>query len=365
MLLKDLIQHLENWAPPAYQESYDNSGLLTGSPSQEITGVLVSLDCIENVLDEAIEKGCNVVVAHHPIVFKGLKRFTGKNYVERTIIKAIKNDIAIYAIHTNLDNIDTGVNLKIAEKLGLENFKILAPKSDQLLKLTVFVPTPHTGQLLDALYAAGAGEIGEYSNCSFRTEGKGTFKASQRANPTIGSRGVYEEVEENRIEVIFPKHIKGKVLTAMKKGHVYEEVAYYLSTLENQFQNVGSGLIGSLNEPIETKEFLNTIKTKLGVEVIKYTDIVKEKISKVAVCGGAGGFLLPQAKAQRADIFITSDYKYHEYFDADGNIVIADIGHYESEQHTKELIRDEILKKFTTFATYLSEVKTNPVNYLY
>jgi dinuclear metal center YbgI/SA1388 family protein len=365
MRIADLINFLENWAPLSYQESYDNSGLITGNVNDEITGVLVSLDCIENVVEEAIEKKCNVIVAHHPIVFRGLKKITGKNYVERTIIKAIKNDIAIYAIHTNLDNIKGGVNYKIAEKLGLKNIRILAEKNDQLMKLTVFVPTPQTGQLLDALYAAGAGEIGNYSNCSFRTEGKGTFKANQQASPAIGKRGLYEEVNENRIEVIFPAYLKNKVLNGMREGHIYEEIAYYLSVLENPLQTVGSGIIGEVEEEIEPMQFLQNAKENLNVTVIKYTDLIKPGIKKVAVCGGAGGFLLPMAISQKADIFITADYKYHEYFDADGKIIIADVGHYESEQFTKELIRDEILKKFTTFATYLSEVKTNPINYLY
>ncbi|WP_304235683.1 Nif3-like dinuclear metal center hexameric protein [Jiulongibacter sediminis] len=365
MRLADLTNFLESWAPLSYQESYDNAGLITGNPNDEITGVLVSLDCIENVIQEAIEKKCNVIIAHHPIVFKGLKKITGKTYVERTIIQAIKNDIAIYAIHTNLDNIKGGVNFKIAEKLGLQNPRILAEKTDQLMKLTVFVPTPQTGPLLDALYAAGAGDIGNYSNCSFRTEGKGTFKANQQADPTIGKRGTYEEVNENRIEVIFPAHLKNKVLDGMREGHIYEEIAYYLSVLENPLQTVGSGIFGELEQELETMKFLQKVKENLKVSVIKYTDPIKSKIKKVAVCGGAGGFLLPNAIGQKADIFITADYKYHEYFDADGKIIIADIGHYESEQFTKELIRDEILKKFTTFATYLSEAKTNPINYLF
>lgn len=364
MILKELLNYLESWAPPAYQESYDNSGLITGDEPSEIKGVLVSLDCIESVVDEAIEKNCNVIIAHHPIVFKGLKSLTGKTYVERTIIKAIKNDISIYAIHTNLDSVQTGVNGRIAERLGLMNCQILAPKKEALTKLTVFVPTQHTGKLLDALYEAGAGDIGNYTNCSFRTTGKGTFKANENANPTIGSRGVYEEVDESRIEVIFPKHIQNQVLRGMRKGHVYEEIAFYLTPLANTFQDVGSGMIGQLPEPMESVEFLKFLKEKMQTEVVKYTDLVKDKIQMVALCGGSGGFLLPYAKRASADIFITADYKYHEYFDADNQLIIADIGHYESEQFTKELIRDAILKKFTNFATYLSEVKTNPVHYL-
>ncbi|MCL4164420.1 UNVERIFIED_CONTAM: hypothetical protein GTU68_033483 [Idotea baltica] len=365
MLIKELVDYLECIAPLEYQESYDNSGLIVGDKNDKITNVLVCLDSTESVIDEAIEKNCNIIIAHHPIIFKGLKKLTGKNYIERTIIKAIKNNIAIYAYHTNLDNITGGVSFKMAEKLKLQNVQILAPKSELLLKLTVFVPKSNTGQLLDALYSAGAGEIGNYSNCSFRTIGKGTFRANDFAHPVIGKRGVYEEMEESRIEVIFPKQLKNRVMRAMKAGHPYEEVSYFLHELVNDLQTVGSGAIGVLEKPMPSKEFLSFLKINMAVSVIKHTNILSETIQTVALCGGSGGFLLNNAIASQADIFITSDYKYHEYFDANGKIIIADIGHYESEQFTKELIRDEILKKFTTFATYLSQVQTNPINYFY
>jgi dinuclear metal center YbgI/SA1388 family protein len=365
MKIEELTNYLEELAPLHYQESYDNSGLIVGNEKVEITNVLISLDCIENVIDEAIEKKCNLIIAHHPIIFKGLKKITGKNYIERTIIKAIKHDIAIYAIHTNLDNVTGGVNFKIAERLGLEKVQILSPKGQQLMKLTVFTPTQKTGQMLDALYAGGAGEIGNYANCSFRTVGKGTFKPNELATPKTGQRGRYEEVEESRIEVIFPSYLKSVVLTAMKNGHVYEEVSYHLHELVNTNQTVGSGALGFLNKPMPTTDFLALLKQNMQVSVIKHTALIKDEIKTVAVCGGSGGFLLNKAMSVGADIFITSDYKYHEYFDADSKIIIADIGHYESEQFTKELIRDVILKKMTNFATYLSEAKTNPVDYYY
>lgn len=365
MLIKELVSYLEQLAPLAYQESYDNSGLIVGDSNAEITNVLISLDCIESVVDEAIQKNCNLILAHHPIVFKGLKKIVGKSYVERTVIKAIKNDIALYAIHTNLDNIAGGVNFKISEKLGLQNIQILSPKSDSLMKLTIFVPVENSGVLLDALYAAGAGDIGNYSNCSFRTVGKGTFKANEDAKPHIGKRGVYEEVDESRIEVVFPSYRKNQILRAMKEGHVYEEIAYYLQELVNTNQEVGSGAIGTLTDKLPALEFLQLIQKQMNLQVIKYTDLVHREIKTVAVCGGSGSFLLNEAIRAKADIFITSDFKYHEYFDAEGKIIIADIGHYESEQFTKELIRDALLKKITTFATYLSEAKTNPVNYFY
>lgn len=366
MRIKDLTAYLEKLAPLSYQESYDNAGLIVGNPNEIITGVLVCLDSTEDVVEEAIQRGCNIIVAHHPIVFKGLKKFTGKNYVERTIIKAIKNDIAIYATHTNLDNIVNGVSFKIAQLLGLQQVRILAPKADLLMKLVVFVPVDNTGQLLDALYAAGAGEIGNYSQCSFRVEGKGTFKPNAQANPVIGQTGgAMEEVEENRIEVIFPAYLKNQILAAMRKGHVYEEVAYYLNMLSNENQEVGSGAVGILPQEMAETDFLAYLKQNMKVSVIRHTSLLNKPIRKVAVCGGAGSFLLGDAIRAGADIFITADYKYHEFFDAENRIIIADIGHYESEQFTKELLKDYICKKFTNFAVHLSETPTNPVKYYY
>ncbi len=365
MKLREICHYLESYAQPSLQESYDNSGLLVGDPETEISGAVISLDVTEDVIQEAIDKKYNLVIAHHPIIFKGLKKITGKTYVERTVIKAIKNDIAIYAIHTNLDNVVNGVNAKIAEKLGLIKAKILAPKIGLLMKLVVFVPVEHTGKLLDSLYVAGAGDIGNYSNCSFRVAGKGTFKGNLNSNPNLGQIGVYEEVDENRVEVIFPSYLKNKILSGMRAGHIYEEIAYYLTETENEFQDVGAGMVGELKQPISEPEFLAFLKETMKLDVIRHTLLLNKNIGRIAVCGGSGGFLLKDAINQRADVFITSDYKYHEFFDAEGKIIIADIGHFESEQFTKDLIQDIISKKFPNFASCLSEVKTNPVNYYY
>jgi dinuclear metal center YbgI/SA1388 family protein len=363
--IKDIIAHLESIAPSAYQESYDNSGLIVGDANEECRGVLICLDSTEAIVEEAKKKGCNLIVAHHPIVFKGLKRFNGKNYVERTVINAIKNDIAIYAIHTNLDNMyHQGVNAMIAEKLGLKNTKILAPKAQILSKLVVFCPIENSEMVLDALYKAGAGQIGAYKNCSFRSEGTGTFTPQENANPYIGTLNNAEEVKENRLEVIFPSYLSGKIIQSLKNAHPYEEVAYYLSNIENTNQEVGSGMIGELSESIETIAFLKEIKEKMKCGVVRYTKPTKEKVKKIAVCGGAGGFLLGAAIGQGADVFVTADYKYHEFFDADEKIVIADIGHFESEQYTIQLIFSIISKKYTNFAVYLTDENTNPVNYL-
>ncbi|WP_215222939.1 Nif3-like dinuclear metal center hexameric protein [Echinicola shivajiensis] len=363
-LIRDVVSFLESIAPPSYQESYDNAQLITGNPSEEVKGILCTLDVTEEVVEEAISLGCNLIVAHHPIVFKGLKSLTGKNYVERTVLKAIKNDIAIFAIHTNLDHIHTGVNKKICDKIGLTNTKILSPKKGLLMKLTAFVPLENTNEVLEALYSAGAGSIGEYSKCSFRSQGTGTFLPSDKANPSIGETGKAESVEENRIELIFPSHLQRKVLAALKSSHPYEEVAYYLQQIENEFQEVGAGMLGELESPMDEKEFLLHLKTSMGLNIIKHTHLRNKPIQKVAVCGGAGIFLLGAAKAAKTDIFITSDIKYHEFFDAENQIVITDIGHYESEIHTKELLLDILSQNFSNIALYLTKVITNPITYI-
>jgi dinuclear metal center YbgI/SA1388 family protein len=361
--IRQLTAYLETLAPLAYQESYDNAGLIVGDPTTEITGVLVSLDATEVVVDEAIAKGCNVIVAHHPIVFKGLKKLNGKNYVERTVIKAIKNDVAIYATHTNLDSVQGGVNYKIADKLGLQNVQILAPKAQVLSKLVTFTPTADTQRVLDALHEAGAGNVGNYKNCSFRTAGTGAYQATGQANPAIGEIGEYHQEPEDRIEVIFPTHKQAVILAALRKAHPYEEVAYDVYSLDNQNQEVGSGAVGDLPEPLDGHAWLTYLKEKMDLSLIRHTVLLDRPVRRIAVCGGAGSFLLNDALRAGADVFVTADYKYHEFFDADGRIVICDVGHYESEVFTKELISQHLAKKFTTFAVILSETGTNPVRY--
>ncbi|HLT08783.1 MAG TPA: Nif3-like dinuclear metal center hexameric protein [Cyclobacteriaceae bacterium] len=362
--IRDIVSALETLAPPSYQESYDNAQLITGNLSDPVNGILCTLDVTEDVVQEAMDLNCNLIVAHHPIVFKGLKSLTGKNYVERTVIKAIKNDIAIYAIHTNLDHVQHGVNKKICDKIGLVNTRILAPKPSLLMKLTTFVPLEHTDAVLAALDQAGAGKIGNYSSCSFQVAGTGTFLPSADAHPAIGKRGELERVAENRIEVIFPAYLKNKVLRVLKAKHPYEEVAYYLHHLENENQEVGAGMLGELEQAMEEREFLHYLKEKMDLQVIKHTPLLKKKIKRVAVCGGAGIFLLPTAKRFQADIFITADVKYHEYFDAENQIVIADIGHYESEIHTKELLMEFLSQNFSNIALYLTKIVTNPITYI-
>lgn len=363
MLINDIIRVLENRAHPALQESYDNAGLLTGNPTWECKGILCTLDATEEVVTEAKSRGCNLVVAHHPIIFGGLKKITGKNYVERTIIAAIKNDVAIYAIHTNLDNVIDGVNQQIADRLGLINRKILLPKPGQLVKLYAFVPQEHAEKVRTALFSAGAGNIGNYSEASFNMDGTGTFKGSENTRPFVGEPGKRHEEKEVKVEVILPVYLQQQVVAALLAAHPYEEVAYDLVQLSNDFQSVGSGLIGELPEELEEKGFLHMLKTSFELEIIRHTPFLGRKLRKVAVCGGAGSFLTGRAIAAGADVYVTADLKYHEFFDADGRILLADIGHWESEQFTSELLIDILQAKFPTFAVLKSGVKTNPVNY--
>lgn len=363
MKLKEITHYLECIAPLSYQEAYDNSGLIVGQPDDEVSKALISLDCTEAVVDEAIAKGCNLIISHHPIVFKGLKRFNNKNYVERTVIKAIKNNIALYAIHTNLDNVTGGVSSKIADKLGLVDQAILSPKSGLLKKLVVYVPRANVEEVRQALFDAGAGSIGDYDQCSYNTAGYGTFRPMDGAKPAIGEIGVQERVEETKIEVVFSAPTERTIVVAMLAAHPYEEVAYHIVTLDNNLQQVGSGVIGNLTQPMDAVGILPYLKEKLKLNVIRHTALLDRPIKRIAVCGGAGGFLLNEAKRSGADIFVTADHKYHEFFDAEEDLIIADIGHFESEQFTQELLLEIIQKKFVNFAVLLTEIDTNPIKY--
>jgi len=361
--IKDLTRFLESIAPLAYQESYDNSGLLVGNPDTEITGVLISLDCTEEIVREAVEKKCNLIVSHHPIVFKGLKKLTGSNYVERTVMAAINNDVALYAIHTNLDNVLPGVNRKLAEKIGLADLKILDQKLDTLTKLVTFTPKENREDILAAMHKAGAGNIGDYNSCSFRVTGTGRFVPGKNADPHIGKIGKLEEVEEERIEVIFPTYLKSGIIDALTAAHPYEEVAYYLTSLQNANQETGSGMIGTFKEPMPEEQFLEHLKQIFGLKVLRHTKLLGKPVKTVAVCGGSGSFLTRKAISKKVDVFVTSDIKYHEYFDAENKIILADIGHYESEIATTELLQQFISEKFTTFAVNLTTNTTNPILY--
>lgn len=365
MKIEEIISGLESFANPVYQETYDNAGLLTGNGATTCTGILTTLDATESVIQEAISHRCNLVVAHHPIIFGGLKKINGKNYVEKSVIAAIKNDIAIYAIHTNLDNIIQGVNGKIADMLGLVNRSVISPKSDILKKLFTFAPEAHVEMVRDALFDAGAGHIGNYTEASFNAEGMGSFKAGKGANPFVGEHGKRHFEKETKIEVIFPAYRQAAIISALLKTHPYEEVAFDIVELANSHPGIGSGLIGELAAPVDEKAFLARIKDIFRVPVIRHTRLTGRLASRIAVCGGAGSFLISRALALKADFYITSDVKYHEFFDANDQLVVADIGHFESEQYTIDLLYDILREKFPNFAVLKSGTGTNPVNYYF
>ena len=363
MQVKDIIKAMEEWAPPSYQESYDNSGLICGTQDQEVSKVICSLDCTEAVVEEAIEKGANVIIAHHPIVFKGLTSLTGKNYVERTIIKAIKHDIAIYACHTNLDASSTGVNKMIGERLGLIDLEILSPKKGILNKLVVYVPSESLEKVRIALFDAGAGQIGAYDHCSFSSEGNGTFRGLEDSTPFVGEKGKDHIEPEHRLEVVLEGHMLSKAVAALQKNHPYEEVAYDIIPLQNKHHQVGSGMIGNLKEEISIVELLKALSQAFHCKVLKYTGGNERMVKRIAYCGGSGSFLINDSIKSGADVFITGDIKYHQFFDAEDHLAIIDIGHFEFEQFTPDLIQSFLAKNFPTFAVLLSGEKTNPVHY--
>ena len=364
MKLRELTDYLEAFAPLAYQEGYDNAGLICGNHDMEISAALICLDSTEAVIDEAIEQGCNLVIAHHPIVFSGIKKLNGKNYVERVLIKAIRNNIAIYAAHTNLDNVHNGVNAKIAEKLGLVNCRVLVPQKGLLKKLVTFCPENKAGEVRSALFAAGAGTIGNYDECSFNTTGTGTFRAGEGSDPYVGEKGKQHQEKEVKIEAIYPQHIESQLVRALLKAHPYEEAAYDLISISNTHNRVGAGLVGELPAEVPEMDFLRQLKSSMRADCVRYTALKDKKVKKVAICGGSGSFLLGDAIRSQADVFVTADFKYHQFFDAENRIVIADIGHYETEQFTMELFYEVLKKKFTTFALLISKINTNPIKYL-
>jgi dinuclear metal center YbgI/SA1388 family protein len=354
---------LEELAPLAQAEDFDNVGLLVGDKNTEVKGILVTLDTLENVLDEAIQKNCNLIISFHPIIFSGLKKITGKNYVERVVMKALKNNICIYAIHTALDNSPNGVNAKICEVLGIKSPQILLPKKNTLKKLTTYVPLLELEQVKNALFKEGAGEIGNYSECSFSTEGEGTYKANEAANPTLGEKGKRHTENEALLSVIFQKNREHAILSSLFKNHPYEEVAYEVTTLDNTNQTLGMGMIGFLTKPMEEHEFLAFLKKVMKTGVVRHSALLGKPVQKVAVLGGSGAFAIEAAKAAGADIFITADVKYHQFYEAEGQVIIADIGHFETEQFTKNLLVDYLTKKIPNFAVRLSESITNPIKY--
>ena len=363
MKVSDIAFFLESLAPPTLQEHYDNAGLIVGNGTWDCRGILCSLDATEEVISEAIAKSCNLVVAHHPIVFGGIKKLNGKNYVEKAVITAVKNDVAIYAIHTNLDNVINGVNGKIAAVIGLQKTSILLQKENTLKKLFTFAPVAHSEQVRNAIFRAGGGNIGNYSECSFNVEGTGTFLAGEGTDPYVGNIGQQHREIETKIEVVFPSWLETPIVTALRSAHPYEEVAYDIVNVSNNHEKVGSGLIGELPKPVEEIQFLGQLRERFKLKVIRHTSLLNKPVKRVALCGGAGSFLVPKALNAGADVYITADMKYHEFFDANGRMVIADIGHFESEQFTIDLLAEILEQKFPNFAVLKTKTQTNPVHY--
>ncbi|MGM0528883.1 MAG: Nif3-like dinuclear metal center hexameric protein [Bacteroidota bacterium] len=363
MKLKELVEYLESQVPPAFQESYDNSGIQIGEPDSIVESALLSLDITREVIDEASKKGCQVIISHHPLIFHPLKSITGKTDVEKIIIKAIRNNIAIYSMHTNLDIIRGGVSYRMAEKIKLRDIQVLAPLDNKLLKLVVFVPLSHEEKVRDAIFNAGAGNIGNYDRCSYNISGRGTYRAGPGSEPFAGERGKEHTEEEIRIETVLPGHLEKKVIRAMIDSHPYEEVAYDLYRIENKVPGAGLGCVGVMPESITDHDLIERLGEIFKAKGIRHTTLHGKKISKVAVLGGSGDAFINRAVSSGADAFITADIKYHSYFQAGDDLLLVDIGHYESEKPATEILHELITKKFPKFAIQFSEVNTNPVNY--
>jgi dinuclear metal center YbgI/SA1388 family protein len=364
MNLSEITSYLNSEIPLSLQESYDNCGLLVGNANSEITGVMICLDITEEVIDEAIEKKCNLIISHHPLIFSGIKSLTGRTYTERIVIRTLKENIAVFALHTNLDNHFEGVNDFLCRKLGILNAEILRPIQGKLRKLVTFCPLSYASLVREAIFNAGAGQIGNYDSCSYNSTGEGTFRALAGSTPFVGEQGELHTEPEMRIETIFPVFLENDVITALKQAHPYEEVAFDIYPLTNIHHRIGAGMIGTLPQEINAEEFLINVKKNLQIGCIRHTNIKNKKVQRIAVCGGSGSFLINDAIACNADIYMTGDIKYHDFFIPENRMILADIGHFESEQFTKELIYTLLKKKFTTFALFISGTNTNPVNYL-
>ncbi len=364
MKLSDLCSYLDSAVPLSFQEGYDNSGLQVGLPEKEITSALLTLDVTEYVLDEAIKKGCDLIVSHHPVIFSSIKKITGKTTTDRILIRAIKNDIAIYSSHTNLDMLDIGVSRKMAHKIGLKNVRVLQSLKNRLIKLVTFVPEDHLDKVREAVFNAGAGVIGNYDHCGFIVAGTGSFRAGEGTNPFAGEKGRLHFEKEVRFETILFLYLKEKVIKALLDTHPYEEVAYDIYPLDNDNIDFGLGCIGDLQEPVSENEFLSLVSSVFGSYGIRYSRLTGHHVKKVALCGGSGASLLNDAFSCRADAFVTSDIKYHTFFEADNRILLVDCGHFETEKFSTEILYDLIIKKFPKFAVRFSETNTNPINYL-
>ena len=362
--IKDICSCIEEFAPLSWQESWDNCGLLVGSPQQAVGKILLTVDVTEAVVAEAIDVQAQMIVSHHPLILSGIKQLTGSTDAQRAVMLAIKNDIAIYAAHTNIDTAPGGVSYRMAAKIGLTNLQVLSPQSSGLQKLVAYIPASHFEQVRQTVFEAGAGHIGNYDSCGYSVEGQGTFRALDGANPFVGQKGTLHTESEIRFETVFPSHLSRQVVTALIGSHPYEEPAYDIYALKNTDIRAGLGVVGVLPTAMSESDFLNMLKKLFQSPVIRHTNLKGKKILKVALCGGSGSSLLPNAVCSKADVFVTADFKYHQFADAEQDILVADIGHFESEQFTKEIFHEVLMKNFSNFAVHFSKIKTNPINYL-
>jgi dinuclear metal center YbgI/SA1388 family protein len=363
MKIREILAELNNFAPLSLQENFDNAGLNVGNVEDDIKGVLICMDVVPEVVEEAIENNCNLIISHHPLIFNKLTKISGENYVERALIMAIKNDIAIYCGHTNFDSHKFGVSFKMTEKLGLINTRILDPKPEMMRKMAVFVPTEYADIVRNSMFEAGAGNIGHYDCCSFNVNGSGSFRADAHANPFVGKIGECHFEQETKIEVVYPVFIENKIINAMLTTHPYEEVAYDIFKSETKCDIAGLGMYGELEKECSEIDLLNEIKEKFNLKNIRYSKLLNRKIKKIAVCGGSGALLIKKAKQNDCQVFMTADLKYHDYFQAENNILLIDIGHYESEIFVQEIFFDIIYRKNINFGVRISNINTNPINY--
>ncbi|MBK9390625.1 MAG: Nif3-like dinuclear metal center hexameric protein [Bacteroidetes bacterium] len=364
MKLKEITGYLDSSIPLSYQEDYDNSGLQVGDPDREVNSALIALDVTDEIIEEAVDSGCDLIISHHPLIFSGIKRLSGRNFTEKLVIKAVKGDIAVYSAHTNLDIFNGGVSRKMAEKLNLQNVKVLSPLKGKLLKLVTYIPENYLDAVRESVFEAGAGVIGNYDYCGFVTHGTGSYRGNESTNPFAGEKGKLHFEKEIRFETILLSHLRGRVIRALLDSHPYEEVAYDIYSLENNNVDIGLGCTGELNDAAGEKEFLELVRNIFGSKGLRHSKLTGKSIKKIALCGGSGASLLREAISSGADAYITGDIKYHNYFDAESKVLLVDAGHYETEKFSSEIIYDLIIKKFPKFAVRFSKTDTNPINYL-
>ncbi len=367
MTIADIEQIIEGWAPQWTAWERDNVGLQVGDRARSVSRVLVALDVTEQIVEEAREKRAELIVSHHPLLFRPPSSITASNDIGRLVLMLVESRIAVYSAHTNLDFTKQGVSFALAETLGLKKIRFLSPLKGMQSKIVVFVPADHADRVAEGMSSAGAGVIGEYSSCSFRLSGAGTFRGSPNSHPVVGKAGRPETVEEMRLEMIAPRARVSAIVAAMKEAHPYEEVAYDVYPLDNESTNYGMGAIGELEAAQTLKTFLEHSKRALKAEALRFTGDLHRKIRHVAVCGGSGSDLLPTALSAKADVFVTADVRYHT-FHAAGDLALVDAGHWETEQVILEPLADRLRRaakqKKQRLEVLVTQYSTNPTHYL-